>query len=985
MSIDAHLEFHRSAIGLLFAPGVEGTDTALYVEDVPGSARPLRSCTCAASRRRTCAHLKALQQAVRSFKGRYGERAWGEVFAATLWCRLAKELHAGGDAPCADARVLQVEHGGAPAIRVTAAGGALLAVYRGDGPARLRFLERTGKVPKDDDAYRDRAALLARLALFQVTEQERFFNMNGMRTNRQSWEESFWHRLAYHCAREHGEPGTATGGTFHPAIDQGSGDFTLTYRDADDEPVVQVAVPRARVQAVLKLLTSAFPEQEDLAIHPVPLQSIFRVSQSTELDIEVRPMIRALQASGEARFFARENLERFRYGNLVYIPELGILAELESANRKRSFRAPVRMRLKRSQVPSFLAEHQEALADGDLVLDAPLRGLEIFRTYDAVDVEPQDESQSTEPDALERSWFWLSIRYGFGSRSVSLGELVTAQRQGLPYLETPEGWIDLSAPNIRELTALVDEANAEAAKKGHIRLSLSTLLRLQAISLRPLAVGGDKKRATLLERVLALRPATAYTPPRGLASTLRPYQAHGVDWLLFLYENRLAGLLCDDMGLGKTHQAMALFLTLREYQGVAAPFLVVCPTSVISHWRDKIRDHAPGLTAAVYHGAERDLEAAVASGVVLTSYGILRRDAAALAAIPFAVVVFDEVQHIKNRATLSYEAAAGLRSELAIGMTGTPIENTITDLKALFDLLLPGYLGRDEDFVARYGELDPTDEEAGSQLTRLRRLIHPFVLRRRKATVLDELPEKIEDTRTCALSDDQVGLYREAIAERGAELVARLQDRDQPTPYIHIFALLNLLKQICDHPALALHQLERAADYESGKWDLFRELLAESLDSGQKVVVFSQYLGMITLFARHLDDLGVGYVTLTGASRKRGTLIDRFNGDDDCRVFLGSLKAGGTGIDLIGGSVVIHYDRWWNAAREDQATDRVHRIGQKRAVQVFKLVTEGTLEEKIARIIDRKRQLMENVVQEDDPRLAKIFSRDELLAMLQSV
>jgi SNF2 family DNA or RNA helicase len=274
------------------------------------------------------------------------------------------------------------------------------------------------------------------------------------------------------------------------------------------------------------------------------------------------------------------------------------------------------------------------------------------------------------------------------------------------------------------------------------------------------------------------------------------------------------------------------------------------------------------------------------------------------------------------------------------------------------------------------------DEEERRQ--ELRRILSPFILRRLKSSVLNELPEKFEDLRTCALSDDQVKLYRDALGGRGAELARQIEEAgDRPLPYIHIFALLSLLKQICGHPALALGCLDRADEYASGKWDLFREVLGEALESGQKVVVFSQFLGMIELMERHLQGLGVGYAVLTGSTVDRGGAVDRFNHDPDCRVFLGSLKAGGTGIDLIGGSVVIHYDRWWNAAREDQATDRVHRIGQKRAVHVLKLIAEGTLEEKISALIDRKRRLMDSVIQEDDPRLAKIFTRDELLEMLR--
>jgi SNF2 family DNA or RNA helicase len=369
--------------------------------------------------------------------------------------------------------------------------------------------------------------------------------------------------------------------------------------------------------------------------------------------------------------------------------------------------------------------------------------------------------------------------------------------------------------------------------------------------------------------------------------------------------------------------------------------------------------------------------------VLLTSYGVLRRDAEALSAVPFALAVLDEAQHLKNRGTQSWQAADHLVADIKLGLTGTPIENSLGELKALFDLVLPGYLGSDAGFERRYGR--PLEGNRGEdRLGELRRVISPFVLRRLKSSVLDELPEKIEDVRTCVLSDDQVRLYRDAVDGRGAELAAQIEAAaDGHLPYIHVFALLSLLKKICDHPALAVGDLGRAEELTSGKWDLYQEILAECLESGHKVVVFTQFLGMIDLMARHLEGLGVGYVKLTGASVRRGEIVDRFNLDPACRVFLGSLKAGGTGIDLLGGSAVIHYDRWWNAAKEDQATDRVYRLGQKRAVQVFKLVTEGTLEEKIAALIEKKRQVMASVVQEDSPELAKIFTRDELLDMLR--
>jgi superfamily II DNA or RNA helicase len=969
MKEHANLEFHRQGYGMLADLNDKDPGAPICFPQTEGGKILTGGCTCRDSKtNKSCAHFSALVKLAGAIRQKLDGRTAGDAFAESLWFRLGTLLSEGDPVPCTRAQVRQAQRNTDTVYAFFLQGGTLLARLMDSRASSLRFLERIGAAPSQ--GIINRGDLLKKLTEHLNTKEEKLLNQVGNLTRRQAAEQSFWGRLAYHAYREYGDTVQ-----FHPIIDRERGDFLLRCFAEKGTPILELAVPRMRARKVLALLASEFPQQSDLAIHPIPLKSIFRVTSNTELDIEVRPAIQALQASGETRFFERVDFAKFRYGDLVYIPEMNILAELEDAYSTRRFSAPVSMHLKKSQLPSFLDEHRQEFDGGNLVLDESLSALTIHRKFDRMEITL---------DELKRSWYWLSVRYGFGDDSVSLADILKARSEGKSYLETTSGWIDLYCDAFRALDDLQKQDPMPEGKEPNPKLQLSAaqILRLTAAFDQSIQITGEAARARILKQLMALEPAKPWKKSKGLKTDLRPYQLKGVDWLRFLFENELGGLLCDDMGLGKTHQAMALMVWLKEKQKVKEPFLVVCPTTVISHWSNKLRDHAPGLSAIVYHGGNRKLED-IEGNVILTSYGVLRNDIVSLRDIPFSLAVFDEIQNLKNQDTQSYQAADLIQARTRIGLTGTPIENSLKELKALFDIVLPGYLGSDADYNTRY--ISAESAESVPEIAPLKRMIAPFTLRRLKTDVLEELPEKIEDVRTCRLSDMQIKLYREAVSSKGAALLKQMKADPKQLPYIHIFALLNLLKRICDHPALALNKIEDYQKYASGKWDLFQELLVETLDSGQKLVVFTQYLGMITMMERLLVDLGVPFVVLTGASQDRGSIIRRFNEDGDCRVFLGSLKAGGTGIDLVGGSTVLHYDRWWNAAREDQATDRVHRIGQKRAVQVFKLVTEGTLEEKISAIIERKRRLMNAVVEADNPSLSKIFSREELVALLQPV
>jgi superfamily II DNA or RNA helicase len=976
----SRLEFHRHGVALIPHPADRGPGVAMMVED-DRLRQVTRLCSCPVSKSGTCRHVLELSKIWKSLDHGKGVHALWEAFKKSLWHRLAEILADGFQCTRESVRVAfssaspsapegenPEASGKSRIMRVVGSNGETRLYYLSSGADALRFLERCGRTPEGSPSHR--AAAFQSLALMTLTDSERRMMEMGFQTRGQALEKSFWHLLAYHAFRELGPEGF----NLRPEVEEATGAFTIICCDRSGNRRFRIFIPRDRVRSLLTGLRPYLPNQHDLEIHPLPLKSIFKVSLDTQMDLELRPMIQFIQESGEAQFFEREDLERFRYGDLIYVKELGIIAELEKPGPlQRQFTAPKKMILKKSQVPSFLQEFGEEILNGPHIAEGGVESIRVFKEWDQVEIDPE---------AIERDWCWLSVKYGFGNSRLSLQDILRAKRNGERYVGVEQGWVDCESSSLEGLKWL-SSMKSDDTEKDAVRLSRLDLFRLMAVSPTPVNIGGNHGRKALLESILAFKPFSPFSLPKGMITPLRPYQREGLDWLGFLYENGLGGLLCDDMGLGKTHEAMAFVACLMEKKKAKGPFLVVSPTTVLSHWERKLSQHAPGIKAAVYHGGSRDMDEALKKArILLTTYGVLRRDIDKLRTVSFAVAIFDEIQYLKNPETQAYQCAGEIRAHMKVGLTGTPIENRIQELKALLDLTVPGYLGNDGRFRSRY--LEPIEKNLeGARTDELRRLISPVTLRRRKETVLQDLPPKIEDIRTCMLSEDQVKLYREALDRKAPTLVSALKKKREKVPYIHIFALLTLLKQICDHPALLSGKEPGVCENStSGKWDLFEELLAECLDSGQKVVVYSQFLGMIELMEKHLQARGVGFVSLTGKSRNRGEIVARFNEDPDCKVYVGSLKAGGTGIDLVAASVVVHYDRWWNAAKEDQATDRVHRIGQRRGVQVFKLVTEGTLEEKIGAIIEKKRRLMESVVKENDPAFLKTFTREELIQLL---
>lgn len=523
-------------------------------------------------------------------------------------------------------------------------------------------------------------------------------------------------------------------------------------------------------------------------------------------------------------------------------------------------------------------------------------------------------------------------------------------------------------------------------KRGFIRLNTLEWARLSAFEELQPPKGDDPvsiETRHLLDE-LGRFETTLLPDITGLKSTLRPYQEQGVHWLWFLYCHGLSGLLCDDMGLGKTHQAMALLAAIINLDPEKRnKYLVVCPTSVIYHWQELLKRFLPEIRVCTYYGISRSLDDFDTSyDLLLTSYGILRSGRELLREISFEAAFFDEIQVAKNYASQTHQALRCINAKMRLGLTGTPIENRLREIKSLFDIVLPSYMPSDAVFRDLFiGPIEKDNDEEKKEL--LGRLIKPFILRRKKSEVLKDLPEKIEEISYCDLSSEQRDLYNE-VANQMRETVYRdLKDESKPVPYLHVFSALSKMKQICDHPALIDGEIKQYQKRASGKWDLFVELLYEARESGQKVVVFSQYLGMLSIIESHLKKKGIGYASIKGSTRDRSEQLRKFREDPACEVFVASLLSAGVGIDLTVASIVIHYDRWWNPAKENQATDRVHRIGQSRGVQVFKLVTKNTIEEHIHEIIERKKGLLEQIVGADDQ--INYLSREELLKVFEKM
>jgi hypothetical protein len=777
-------------------------------------------------------------------------------------------------------------------------------------------------------------------------------------------------------------------------------DATVPLRDDADELVAGIggwlSGGRGRVDGVVELHLTPPKGQSD----PWPLTFSLRTDDGTLWPAEA---VWAADPDEPETVARQETLLR----------DLGRCARVfPPLERALSQAEPTGLSLDTMEAFSFVCDAAPLLRGADVVVvipddiaeqDISLRLRLATAALDEGDDE-QDANAAEELLAEPTSYSW---EVALGEDALEDWELEAMLAVNSPLVRWRDRWVRLNPTDLSRLRNIGtggEMALAEALAFGLAGTStVGDVLGESAPNARErVEVVADGALAGLLDRIRAAaeRPAPA-DDPEGFVGELRPYQRRGVAWLQGMGELGLGAVLADDMGLGKTIQLIAYLLALKQARGDddsagRLPVLVICPTSVVGNWQRELTRFAPGLAVTRWHGTDRPDDVADAEDVVVTTYGTLRRDVDALAERRWSIVVLDEAQQVKNPQTAGAKAVRRLSRRQTLALTGTPLENRLAELWALMDVTNHGLLGRRSDFTRRF--VNPVERQRDRlAAARLRRLVAPFILRREKSdpAVIADLPPKIERTVVCPLTNEQADLYRAAV-ERvlGGSALAGVSTMERRG---RVLALLTELKQVCNHPAHFLGESEPELPGRSGKLAAAREIVAEAVEGDEQVIVFTQYVAMGRLLVTQFQaDLGVDVPFLHGGLpvKARDAMVARFQsrieGGDTALgeappVLVVSLRAGGTGLNLTAATHVLHYDRWWNPAVEDQATDRAHRIGQLRTVEVHKLITAGTVEERIDELLGAKRALASQIVGAGESWVTELGDAElrELLALSQ--
>ncbi|MDJ0342617.1 DEAD/DEAH box helicase [Streptomyces sp. H10-C2] len=628
--------------------------------------------------------------------------------------------------------------------------------------------------------------------------------------------------------------------------------------------------------------------------------------------------------------------------------------------------APTGLELSDEEAQELLGDAAESLAAAGVAVHWPK---ELVRELTASGVlEPvRRKGTQSSAESFLSSGGLLDFRWrvALGDQELDQEELERLVQAHRPIVRLRDQWVVVDPELVRRLRRAAQSRRTSLTAIDALGAALTGSVEVDGEQVAVTAGGVlEELRSRIADDPEARAEREPQGPPQALAATLRDYQLRGLNWLHRMTSLGLGGCLADDMGLGKTVTLIALHLRRQEGKTTAGPTLVVCPASLLGNWEREIQRFAPATPVRRFHGPGRDLaglDAGADGGFVLTTYGTMRRDAERLAEQPWGLLVADEAQHVKNPHAHTAQALRRIPSRGRVALTGTPVENNLSELWSLLDWTTPGLLGTLTSFRDRYATAveGDRDEQAAR---RLAALVRPFLLRRRKSDpgIAPELPPKTETDQPVSLTKEQVSLYEALVRE----LMAEIEEKQGIARRGLVMKLLTGLKQVCNHPAQFLKEAAGAKlPGRSGKLELLDELLDTVLAEDGSALVFTQYVAMGALIERHLADRGVDTLFLHGGTtvKRREEMVDAFQRGEK-KVFLLSLKAAGTGLNLTRAGHVIHYDRWWNPAVEDQATDRAYRIGQTQPVQVHKLIAEGTVEDRIAEMLRQKRELADSVL-----------------------
>jgi len=580
------------------------------------------------------------------------------------------------------------------------------------------------------------------------------------------------------------------------------------------------------------------------------------------------------------------------------------------------------------------------------------------------------------------------LEFDFNTAEVSsdeLKDLLASIKIKKKYFKLKNGgFINLESDDVVAASQLLDslDLSGKDFEKGiallpkHRAMYLETTLK----QFKEIKLQRNKSFEKLVNDILS-PDEMEHTTPDELNHTLRPYQVFGFKWLNTLSYYGFGGILADDMGLGKTLQMLTFLLSYKKAHGNVNALIVV-PTSLVFNWQAEIEKFTPTLTNTIVAGNKSEREELLTSwnsiNIIITSYPLIRRDIDIYEKMSFDFCILDEAQHIKNPGSQNAKCVKSIISKHRFALTGTPMENNLSELWSIFDFIMPGYLFSHNKFSQRF-EIPIVKQQSQDASNNLSRHISPFILRRLKRDVLKELPEKIENKMISELIPEQKKIYLAYLSKAKGEISSEINDKGYEKSQIKILAALTRLRQICCHPALFIDNYK----HDSGKLLQLEEIVQDAIEGNHRILLFSQFSSMLGIIAKKLDSMHFEYFYLDGSTPilDRGEMVNRFN-NGERQLFLISLKAGGTGLNLTGADTVIHYDPWWNPAVEEQATDRAYRIGQEKRVQVIKLITKGTIEEKIYELQQKKKALIDNVIQPGETLISKL-SKEEITALFE--